>query len=263
MLNDNEWELLDELCNILAPFEKATRDFSESTYVTLSHLVPIITNLTNSLESFNEDFNNETVISDLEETLTNQQIDYNNITEVLENVKKNIYMGLKHYWTIPDEFGIIATLLDPRYKNLDFISDDNIKKRIHSTLRAQYDQLKWELNQQSIPSSPTTITSTDAGSSIVESLIAESLTSRSLTSSRSLHKHKVRRKQKTKKVLQITEKATLPTTEDEITIYFLMPVARENKNPLDWWRAKQKNFPILSIIAQKYLAIPATSVASE
>jgi hypothetical protein len=24
ILNDNEWELLDELCNILAPFEKAT-----------------------------------------------------------------------------------------------------------------------------------------------------------------------------------------------------------------------------------------------
>src|SRR6266508_1817300 len=263
MLNDNEWELLDELCNILAPFEKATRDFSESTYVTLSHLVLIITNLTNSLESFNEDFNNETVISDLEETLTNQQIDYNNITEVLENVKKNIYMGLKYYWAIPDKFGIIATLLDPRYKNLDFISDDNIKKRIYSTLQAQYDQLKWELNQQSIPSSPTTITSTDAESSIVESLIAESSTSRSLTPSRSLHEHKARHEQKTKKVLQITEKATLPTTEDEITIYFLMPVARENKKPLDWWRAKQKIFPILSIIAQKYLVIPATSVASE
>jgi hypothetical protein len=31
MLNDNEWELLDELCNILAPFGKATRDFSGNT----------------------------------------------------------------------------------------------------------------------------------------------------------------------------------------------------------------------------------------
>ncbi len=42
-----------------------------------------------------------------------------------------------------------------------------------------------------------------------------------------------------------------------------MPIVRENKNLLDWWRAKQKIFPILSIIAQKYLGIPATSVASE
>ena len=171
-------------------------------------------------------------------------------------------MGLKHYWAMPDEFGIMATLLDPRYKSLDFISDDNIKKRIHSTLQAQYDQLKWEINQQSIPSSPTTITLTDAESSIVESLITESSTIRSLTPSRSLHEHKASCKQKTRKVLQITEK-TLPTRGDEITIYLLMPIARENKNPLDWWRAKQENFPILSIIARKYLGISSTAVASE
>ena len=51
--------------------------------------------------------------------------------------------------------------------------------------------------------------------------------------------------------------------EDEIASYFLMPIARENKNPLDWWKAKREIFPILSIIAQKYLGIPATSVSSE
>ena len=55
----------------------------------------------------------------------------------------------------------------------------------------------------------------------------------------------------------------MPTREDEITIYLLMPIARENKNPLDWWRAKQEIFSILSIIARKYLGIPATSIASE
>lgn len=50
---------------------------------------------------------------------------------------------------------------------------------------------------------------------------------------------------------------------DEITTYFLLPVARENKDPLSWWKTKQEIFPILSIIARKYLGIPATSVASE
>ena len=167
-------------------------------------------------------------------------------------------MGLKHYWKIPNEFGIMASLLDPRYKNLSFISDDNVKQKIQSTLQTQYAQLKWEMSQQSIPSSPTTITSTDATSSIAES----SITTGSLTPSRSLHEHKARREQRTKKVLQIKETIS-STVEDEITIYFLMPIARENKNPLDWWKAKQEIFPILSIIARKYLGIPATSVASE
>ena len=107
ILNDNEWDLLDELCNILAPFEKATRDFSGNTYVTLSKIVPIITNLTSSLESSNnlheENYNgnsDKTISSDDSENIediSTDQINYNNITEVLETVKKNIYMGLKHY----------------------------------------------------------------------------------------------------------------------------------------------------------------------
>ena len=137
-------------------------------------------------------------------------------------------MGLKHYWKIPNEFGIMASLLDPRYKNLSFISDDNVKQKIQSTLRTQYDQLKWEMSQQSIPSSPTTITSTDATSLIAKS----SITTESLILSRFLYKYKVRRKQRTKKVLQIKETISL-TMEDKITIYFFMPIAREYKNSLD------------------------------
>ncbi|GES83895.1 zinc finger BED domain-containing protein 1-like [Rhizophagus clarus] len=134
MIKDNEWELLDELCNILAPFEKATRDFSGNTYVTLSQMFPIITNLTNSLKPSDNSY------------------------EVLED------------------------------------SDDNT-----------------------------------INSDIVE-----------------------------KESSQIEVDYT-----DEITTYFLLPVARENKNPLDWWKSKQEIFPVLSIIARKYLGIPATSVASE
>jgi hypothetical protein len=262
MLNDNEWELLDELCNILAPFEKATRDFSGNSYVTLSQMVPSITDLTNSLEKSNnwhEENFDEAINSDLEENSSNQQINYNNIREVLESVKKNIYIGLKHYWAIPNEFGIMAALLDPRYKNLNFISDENVKRNIHTTLRTKYDQLKWEISQQSIPSSPATITST---SSISESLITELVIAESQTPGRSLREHKARREQKTKEIFQRTE-TTSSATEDEIASYFLMPIARENKNPLDWWKAKREIFPILSILAQKYLGIPATSVASE
>jgi len=64
-------------------------------------------------------------------------------------------------------------------------------------------------------------------------------------------------------VFQITGNSTSSAIADEITTYFLLPVARENKNPLNWWKSKQEIFPILSIIARKYLGVPATSVASE
>ncbi|CAB4430665.1 unnamed protein product [Rhizophagus irregularis] len=90
-------------------------------------------------------------------------------------------------------------------------------------------------------------------------------TSRSSTpSTRSLHEYREMREKSIRKVFQTTEKSTASSTiADEITTYFLLPVARENKNPLNWWKTKKEIFPILSIIAQKYLGIPAISVASE
>src|SRR6266498_4820337 len=133
-------------------------------------MIPIIINLINSLESFNniykEDFdNNRTIISDLEEILIQQiEIDYNNIAEVLEKVKKNIYIGLKNYWIILNECDLIAILLDPRYKNFDFISNNSIKEKIYYTLQIEYNQLKLKISQQqnilSSLSSSTTTTST-------------------------------------------------------------------------------------------------------
>jgi len=115
-------------------------------------MIPIITSLISSLEVsddfylYEEESDNETIISDSKEINQQTELNYDNITEILKNVKKSIYISLKHYWAIPNEFDIIAAFLDPRYKNLNFISDSNIKERIQSTLKAQYDQLKWKIN---------------------------------------------------------------------------------------------------------------------
>jgi len=36
-----------------------------------------------------------------------------------------------------------------------------------------------------------------------------------------------------------------------------------NTNPLLWWKANELKYPILSKLSQRYLCVPATSVASE
>ena len=64
-------------------------------------------------------------------------------------------------------------------------------------------------------------------------------------------------------MFQITEDIASLEITDKIISYSFMPIARENKNPLEWWKAKQEIFPILSIIAKKYLGISATSIVSE
>src|SRR5438270_10974771 len=50
---------------------------------------------------------------------------------------------------------------------------------------------------------------------------------------------------------------------DEIVEYYQLPEIPLSLDPLAWWNEKRDRFPILSHLAQKYLAVSATSTASE
>jgi len=52
-------------------------------------------------------------------------------------------------------------------------------------------------------------------------------------------------------------------TQRELTCYLQMPCPDMQSNPLDWWKVHHTQFPILSLMAKKYLSICATSCASE
>ncbi|XP_069476267.1 tenascin-X-like [Ambystoma mexicanum] len=49
----------------------------------------------------------------------------------------------------------------------------------------------------------------------------------------------------------------------QVEHYKALPILPGNEDPLIWWKQHQKELPILSHLAQKYLCIPATSVPSE
>ena len=45
--------------------------------------------------------------------------------------------------------------------------------------------------------------------------------------------------------------------------YFSLPTANWKTDPFVWWNSKKNEFPIMSVLAKKYLCISATSVPSE
>lgn len=45
--------------------------------------------------------------------------------------------------------------------------------------------------------------------------------------------------------------------------FFEEPVLPRNEDPLDWWRANERDYQLLSQLAKKYLCIPGTSVPAE
>ncbi|CAB4401701.1 unnamed protein product [Rhizophagus irregularis] len=51
--------------------------------------------------------------------------------------------------------------------------------------------------------------------------------------------------------------------QDEIDEYMMIEEIDVSTCPFKWWASQESRFPILSQLAKKYLAIPATSAASE
>ena len=126
-------------------FEEATTILGGETYATLNLMHPIISKLqsdfiamsirlnVDTLETI--DLTNEiTVLDDDNESLlenddeiidpkTKRKIQINRpmLTEgVLEQIIININRALNKYWNVPSDLALMATILDPRMKNLNF-----------------------------------------------------------------------------------------------------------------------------------------------
>src|SRR6185437_15088181 len=64
-----------------------------------------------------------------------------NTEGIFENVKKRIYNALIYYWNTSHDAGLIASLLDSRYKELDFLLEDK-KEKIIQKLRNEFNEMK-------------------------------------------------------------------------------------------------------------------------
>ncbi|CAG8720918.1 19986_t:CDS:2, partial [Racocetra persica] len=115
MLTKNEWQILEQLINLLAPFAKATT---------------LLGNYQIESESDNINFDDITTIFDEEKIIVDYDYDNEieitidakeiNVNESIETkglvykVKNALYEALKYYWKLPLESSLIATFLDPR-----------------------------------------------------------------------------------------------------------------------------------------------------
>ena len=240
------------------PFENATRDFSGGTYVTLSSTISTIKKLifdlagNSSLDNININYLDENTVFETEELLIEIEDEeiISNISErrvsiknpldttgILEKVKNNIYFALIYYWNFSNDIELMASLLDPHYKTLDFVESEDEKKRIIQKLRN-------ELNPNN-------------------SLPVESSSSTTLLTNNtefSLRSHKEYRQYRQMKNKNLTQ-SNININIDEIDNYLAKPTVLENVNPLEWWQVNIQLFPKLSKIARKYLGIPATSVS--
>jgi hypothetical protein len=102
MLSNEEFEIIRVLVDLLYPFDKATEIISGSNYATLSIIVPTIEELINRLNNMSSEY------------------------DIILNVKNTIRDNIIRRWLSPHKYGLYASFLDPRFKNLTFCSSVSI-----------------------------------------------------------------------------------------------------------------------------------------
>lgn len=145
--------------------------------------------------------------------------------------------------TVAPPLSLIASALDPRYKTLDFIPEEN---------RA----VVWKRIQEEIPSEA------------VADLEAETLGTASANIEHPSKKAK-RKEDEVKSGLDILFGAANEVSssgqrpEDELKAYQHDRTISRAEDPLAWWKANETKYPRLAILTRRYLSITATSVPSE
>jgi hypothetical protein len=270
MITTEEWDLIQELVDILEPFAETTDYLGGSSYCTYSFINPLIeeikkkliqspsVSLSSSPSSFSSSSllhpspptspllpaNTEEIEEDaFDETELEQEFDGQHQTNLnrpvntfnlLNTVKEKLYENLCFYWNFQDPNTLLATLLDPRTKNLRGVSVQ-IQSEVQKLLHDKVEELKTKetLNNNS-PSSPnpSNSISTPKKSKYKNSIFAKFQKSQS-------------------------------QADDEVSEYLKLDEIYWEENPFTWWAHEENRFYFLSKLARKYLPVPAASTASE
>jgi hypothetical protein len=237
MITDNEWDLIADLTEVLSMFADATEDLGGSKYVTNSMRTPMLMEILKTVTtdpSYNQDFDEdeddafENDDAEEEGTQNNKINEPVNTFGLLDEVKSKLHKYIKKYYPTLTTEVLIPSILDPRFKKLDFApKDQQISTKLHLQELFNNEKENYQINQHT--TQPTTQ--------------SKSSTKRKTLMAR-LFKSNV-------------------VVINEIEEYFQLPEISLDLNPLIWWSEKKESFPILSGLARKYLAVSATSTASE
>ena len=208
-LSSDNWLTLEDLSKVLEPLEVATVFLSKETNVSLSTVLPIVYGLVSKLAATEDD------------------------TQNIREVKIKIVAALRRRWNLDDfdakQVSILATALDPRFRQLKFLSDElrsDMKAEI--LRRASAIDVPTEGTEESVNPSPPKKKNT-----ALEILLGEE------------------------------EVASDTGCDAQIAQFFAEKAVPHDTHPLDWWKQNESQYPLLARVAASLLCIPATSTPSE
>nr|XP_054603768.1 E3 SUMO-protein ligase ZBED1-like [Nothobranchius furzeri] len=162
-------------------------------------------------------------------------------TELTKAIKNSVtcYLNEKYDDDVTDDLLSMATLVDPRFKT-NYIQADKKEALKINAVSQMFDEWK---TSQSRPTTSAEATSSAAPVKVTKKTIG-SVFKKSFAASTSG---------------QTDEQAV----EAELNSYLQVPNADSETNPLVWWKIHSTTYPRVSLLAKRYLCIPATSSPSE
>ncbi|CAJ0748532.1 16737_t:CDS:2, partial [Entrophospora sp. SA101] len=182
LLEEDEWDFMLEMINILGPFYKSTLMLGASNYVTISLMYPVIEALKEKfkvdeycdepilessetvfdeieVEEDNDDDNNSNGNSSKDKS-KKKKININkpqDMYRLADQVRYNLHKYLNFYWpNLPVE-ELVACVLDPRVKKLNFITSKK-REEVFDILKKIY----LEMCPEQSPTADTNQSTTDS-----------------------------------------------------------------------------------------------------
>ncbi|XP_062511236.1 E3 SUMO-protein ligase ZBED1-like [Corticium candelabrum] len=221
---EEDFTLLEQLVNVLKPFRDVTIQVQGEQYVTISIIRPLLHHLT-------------------ENVLQLQETD----SSVIKNMKRNMVSNLGSRYQSLSISNLLdcACFLDPRFKSLPFMSEDNRKKLHTFVLEEAIDHYE-SLNSDTEPAASEEknedqLPLPKKHKSELGQLLGDMFTNLS-------------------QAKQVTSR---DKAENVLQKYLDEPCLNIDENALKWWEQNSSRFPAISKIAQRLLCIPATSTPAE
>jgi len=265
-MTSSDWESIKQITEVLKPFKSAMKVLEGNKYVTGSLVASIVLALKKQLK----------IMASEAQPDTNSQrfaaLLFKDLEERWVRSDGVVFDGHVHRGAMNRQVGIhpafiIATFLDPRYKNLGSLDDDT-KKAVHCHVLNLMKEVEQKSRSVVHPTLEQCLTDAaldnmsddseeDEEDNGLFSMIMEQEQAASQESAVAPGAENVDDKceAELKKFL-----STVPMDrgkKDTTTKKFV------HSDPLDWWKIHETKFPNLGVLARKFLAIQASSAPSE
>ncbi|XP_039464809.1 E3 SUMO-protein ligase ZBED1-like [Oreochromis aureus] len=226
-LKPEEWVLLEELKQGLAPFETATVYLSGQQYTTVSGLPQVVKGLTRAVhQSQLETSSGKSFIASAEKGITQR---WGSVCTSSADKENPV---------------ILAAALDPKYRKLKFLAPEDVI-RVQGTVEVL------AVKEANAGTHEHAKVQTANGSGRIEKTALDNLLESDTDS------------QGDNEEAASKEDQDVQVVRSEVQLYFKEATVSKKDDPLKWWSENEGRFPTLSKLAKSFLCIPATSTPSE